>query len=346
MGLQKQFEDFHQTIKMDFDVKTELAEKRDILIQKLLDCTDVPGFKYFNQGSYAMHTGVIHLDKEYDIDVGLKFNVNKADYTPTELKQLIHNELEDHTDYGADMKNPCVTVRYKKGGELAYHVDLVAYAYEDKDDHTSQLYLARGKNSGNESWEKADPQELVNQLNTRFENIDERNQYRRVIRYMKRWKNIAFTSAGNAEPQSIGIALLAHQMFVPNQFNYLQNVFEPNDFKALKSFVSSVRSSFTSVYSSEEVGMIVQRIMAVLPSSLKFEPSTDVFRKMSDKHMGTFWEKIDYLHSTLESVASETDLVEQCKLLQKVFGEDFVIPEVKDVSKQQANYFPARTEAG
>ena len=31
-----------------------------------------------------------------------------------------------------------------KDGEKAYHVDLVVYMYEDKDDENSQLYLAKG----------------------------------------------------------------------------------------------------------------------------------------------------------------------------------------------------------
>ena len=53
--------------------------------------------------------------------------------------------LKNHTEYGTKIKKPCVTVTYKKDGEAAYHVDLVTYVYEDKDDSDSQLYLARGK---------------------------------------------------------------------------------------------------------------------------------------------------------------------------------------------------------
>ena len=64
------------------------------------------------QGSYAMHTGVESIDKEYDIDVALRFNVNKDDYEPMELKNIIYDILKEHTEYGAKIKNPCVTVTY------------------------------------------------------------------------------------------------------------------------------------------------------------------------------------------------------------------------------------------
>ena len=33
MSLQKYFRDFNKTIKMDYDVKSELASKRDILLK-------------------------------------------------------------------------------------------------------------------------------------------------------------------------------------------------------------------------------------------------------------------------------------------------------------------------
>ncbi len=37
MSIQSEFIDFHDRIKLDYDVNTELAEKRDILVKKLRD---------------------------------------------------------------------------------------------------------------------------------------------------------------------------------------------------------------------------------------------------------------------------------------------------------------------
>ena len=92
MSLQKYFKDFNKTIKMDYEVKAELASKRDILLGKLRDSGKLPAFCELNQGSYIMYTGVEPLDKEYDIDVGLRFKVNKEDYeNPVELKNTIYD---------------------------------------------------------------------------------------------------------------------------------------------------------------------------------------------------------------------------------------------------------------
>ena len=48
----------------------------------------------------------------------------------------------------------------------------------------------------------------------------------------------------------------------------------------------------------------------------------------------------------LEAVQNEPDEVEQCKKLQKIFGDDFHVPEVKNVSKAQHNYIPPSSASG
>lgn len=106
MSLQKYFKNFNNKIKMDYEEKSELASKRDILLKKLRDSGQLPSFTELNQGSYSMYTGVEPLDKEYDIDVGLRFKANKDEYEkPTELKNKICDILKNHTEYGAKVKN-------------------------------------------------------------------------------------------------------------------------------------------------------------------------------------------------------------------------------------------------
>ena len=228
MSLQTYFKEFNKAIKMDYDVKSELKEKRDILLGILRNDDDMPAFDEYNQGSYSMHLGVEPLDKEYDIDVGLRFHVNRDDYEPMDLKEKIRDLLKNHTEYGAKIKKPCVTVTYKKDGEAAYHVDLVTYVYEDKDDSDSQLYLARGKNRDPEEicWEKSDPVGLVEYVNDKYkgdDNKEDREQFRRVVRYIKRWKNKKFSSSGNAEPPSIAITLIAVDHFeVLKKYDYIE----------------------------------------------------------------------------------------------------------------------------
>ena len=59
-----------------------------------------------------------------------------------------------------------------------------------------------------------------------------------------------------------------------------------------------------------------------------------------------FKEKIDDLVDDLEAVKSETDEVEQCKMLSKIFGDDFPIPEKKNAAKKQMNFIPSTSASG
>lgn len=352
MSLQTYFKQFNDKIKLDYDVNNDLAKKRDVLVDILKASDDIPSFTVYNQGSYSMHLGVEPLDKEYDIDVGLRFNKNKDDYDdPMELKEKIHDLLDGHTDYGAKIKKPCVTVTYKKDGEAAFHVDLVTYTYEDKDNTDSQLYLARGEKSDSDEtfWEKADPVGLVDYVNDKYKGEDakkDREQFRRIVRFIKRWKNKQFDSNGNAEPPSIGITLIAVDKFNDAKtYDYLEEDYIYDDLDALIDFVSKIKSLFLFNGVTGE-GKILYSIEYNIPSTLNFEQNANVFKKMTDIQMTNFKEKVDTLLTKLKEVKNETDEVEQCKKLNSIFGSDFPVPEKKDASKQQMNFIPSTSSSG
>ncbi|KOY65398.1 nucleotidyltransferase domain-containing protein [Clostridium sporogenes] len=345
MSLQTYFEEFNKKIKMDYDELSELAEKRDILLSKLRADKDLPSFEELNQGSYSMFTGVEPLDKDYDIDVGLRFKVNKNDYEPVDLKEKIYDILKNHTEYGAEIRQPCVTVKYKKDGELAYHIDLVVYAYEDKGDTRSQLYLARGEkysSEDNKYWEESDPVGLTNTIMNKYSDKDKRAQYRRIIRYMKRWKNIEFSSDGNNEPPGIGITLLAYEKFTPQKYDWLESKYIFEDIKALISFVQEINSMFIC----EEYSVDREEWLYKIELNLPVTPYTNVFYKMSLIQMTNFKKKIGKLLNDLEAVNEEADIVEQCTKLNKIFGEDFPIPDKEKESKKQRNFAPPSSASG
>ncbi len=346
MGLQKYFEDFNKKIQTDYDERSELAEKRDILLKKLREDKDLPNFNELNQGSYAMFTGVEPLDKDYDIDVGLRFNVNKDEYKPLELKEKVYDILQNHTEYGAEIKQPCVTVKYKKDGELAYHIDLVVYTYEDKDDTDSKLYLARGKKYSSEEnkyWEEADPKTLTETIVNKYSDSGDRDQYRRIIRYMKRWKNLKFSSDGNGEPPGIGITLLAYEKFSPSKtYDYLEEKYNFNDLDAVINFAEQIKNTFSPKQYSLERAEWLYKIETNLPVT----PWTNVFSKMSDIQVTEFKKKIDKLVDNLYEASKESDIVEQCTKLSTIFGEDFPIPAKENESKVQRNFVPPSSASG
>ena len=95
MGLQAEFEKFDEKIRLSDSDLEDLRTKRDVLLGKLRDSDDLPVFKEFSQGSYAMHLGVKPTDdREFDIDVALRFQVDKEEADPFEYKQTIYDILK------------------------------------------------------------------------------------------------------------------------------------------------------------------------------------------------------------------------------------------------------------
>ena len=113
-AVQKQFEDFHKAICLDDDdEKATLREKRETIIKALRANLgdDVPAFTNFNQGSYSMHTGVVPLDGNFDIDVGLIFDCNQDKYPdPVVLKKKVRDAI-DTNFRTVEIRRPCVTVK-------------------------------------------------------------------------------------------------------------------------------------------------------------------------------------------------------------------------------------------
>ena len=337
MSIQSEFRKFNDKIRVDFEVKKELREKKNSLLGKLRNNDDLPSFEELNQGSYAMCTGIEPEDDgEYDIDVALRFSANKDDYDPIQLKERICEILKNYTDYGAEIKKPCVTVTYKKDEEAKFHVDLVTYLYADKDDENSQLYIAKGKNKDSQEWEEADPKGLVDYINDSVEVGEKRNQFRRVVRYLKKWKNRKFSNTGHANPPSIGITLLAIDNFI---------YYEEDDLDALIRVVSALINKFL-YFGKSQSGRKLYKITLYLPTVLDFKSDIDILCKMSTAQMTEFKEKLEKLKDDLIEVREEIDELEQYKKLNKIFGDDFEIPEAKRTAKKQFDYIPSSSTSG
>lgn len=334
--VQKQFEKFHETIKLKrFDENKILKDKRDIITSKLREGLkkkfeemgeSAPKWEIFNQGSYDIGTGIKPINSDYDIDVGLRFFIDKDDYKPLEVKKWVHDILDGHTK-NVRIKEPCVTVQYQSNDEPVYHVDIAIYSVNENFIIPNSYYLARGKEHASEEnkfWEDADPIKLSQELKSKYSD-EEDKQYRRIIRYLKRWKDLKFSKDGNAAPAGIGITVAAYYWF-SSEISFFHG--KPNDLSALKNFIGSVITKFTSHYNNEE-DKYYDRLIVVVP----VKPKTDIFYKMSDKQMQEFKTKLETLQEILVQASNETDPHEAVKLLAKQFGDDFPIPEKEDTAK-------------
>lgn len=306
-NVQTQFEKFHEAIRTDYDTNDELRDKRDILLNKIeasLKEAKRPTFKRLMQGSYAMGTGVLpkYGDKEYDIDVGLRFEIESKDYTATEVRGWVFDAVKNHTK-DVTQKGPCIRVRYVKG----YHVDLVCYAWWKDAAGTEQFRLAHKDNK----WLPSDPPKLlkyVEDAQANFKDTDggtQTNQLRRIIRCLKRWDDFWQPDESDDKPSGLAFTLLSITRVGSRKLSFDG---KPDDRSALHELAS---------YAAQQT-----RLVAAKPTP-EYE---DVFGKLNEKAMSALISRFGEMKTALEKADKEADPVKACELLATIFGEDFPVP--------------------
>lgn len=323
--LQKEFNTFHEEIKLkDIEDNKDLRDKRDMLVKELqtwLKEKGKPTVSFLNQGSYAMGTGIKPLEdneNDYDIDVGLKFNLQTRDYPNSVGVKTWVEEALSKGNRTVQMMRPCVRVQYTKDGKPTYHVDFAVYGYNG-----TQLQLAKGfkgSSSENRYWENSDPEELKKLLNDKFKEANERAQFKRVIRYLKRWKDEQFPTKGDAAPTGIALTAMCYQWFEPSVKKW-NNKEEINDLKALKDLLVKV-CQFRNNY-----GLDVR---------LPVQPQNELCEKIkaSHNHVEKYKNKMKALRDAVSDADNEIDPIEAAKMLEKVLGSTFPVPDKSDTGKQ------------
>lgn len=308
---QSHFLTFHEKIQLtNTDENATLREKRDAVLRRMRDRGLT--FTAFNQGSYAMGTGVVPVQADYDIDVGIVFTGDTRPADPLAAKQWVYDAALGHTPK-VEWHRHCIRVQYVKAGEPTYHVDLPVYW---KNRLSSGLTLAVGKQhsgTAHKAWQDADPQRLVNLVNSKLNNEDQL-QFRRVIRYLKRWKDVHFPIMGNAAPVGIGLTIFAFNHFVVSKDWNATTSARYNDLDALLELVNRMRGAFSYTWCNNEPAL---RIIQNLPVT----PYSDVFARMTNQQMKEFKERLDTLELYLVS-AKNTGKVDD---LVRAFGNDFPI---------------------
>lgn len=335
--IQRQFEQFHEAIRLKrFSENAELREKRDRVLKRLREGLQEvfagkgktpPEYDTFDQGSYAMGTGVKPATGDYDIDEGVVFKIATTDYPdPVTVKEWAYEALKGHTK-SVEIRRSCVTVWYQEDDEDLYHVDLAIYSGGNPG---GKMHLAKGKQNSEEQhrvWEEADPQGLIDGILGRFAGEDA-GQFRRTIRYLKRWRDERFPSDGNAAPIGIGITVAAYHWFQPvYMVDTFSNTRRYDDLAALLRFVQTMRDNFTQRLSD---GQWVERLEVRLPVA----PFGSLFEKMTDAQMVEFKDKLDKLLEALEAAHDEADPVEACRMLRRQFGDDFPVPKKEDTGRR------------
>ncbi|HBW22533.1 MAG: hypothetical protein A2X28_02800 [Elusimicrobia bacterium GWA2_56_46] len=310
-NVQKQFEEFHNKIRVDdYD---SLREKRDIVLKRLrkhLKENKRPGFDELLQGSYAMGVGITPIKElEYDMDIGLRFEINYQDYNAAEISKWVYEGVEDHTDK-VEQKGPCIRVTYAQGG---YHLDLVCYAWEKNSN--SGIFKLAHKTKG---WKPADPPgllEFVEKTRKPFDiakdSATQTDQFRRSVRYLKRWNDEAIPRESDTKPTGLSFILLCAEHLSPTVAASGQS----DDLTALRNFALLMANT-------------TGRLVAKKPTP-EYE---DILAKLPDAEMNALKSRFESLVKILGNAAKETDPIKACELLQTVFGKDFPVPTAEETA--------------
>lgn len=310
--LQSEFYKFNDKIRLGWkDEQAILRERRDVILDRLRERFSGPSFASFNQGSYEIGTGVRPIDGDYDIDVGLRLNATVNEWPdPVELKERIASAL---SGYNVEIRRPCVTVRYQRRGEPLYHIDINVYLPDPNDE--KMLYLGVGKVGDVydlKFWKHTDPLALSAMIDQQFPRADDREQFRRVVRYLKRWKDIHFSSEGVSAPTGVALTTAALGRFVAaRETDPVSKKIHFIDLRALTCLVDAM------------VRDAKPRLVARFPAP----PSDDLFARMNDEQMKQFVAKLAELSELLNRALSDTDDASTSAIMRRALGDGF--PEVE-----------------
>ena len=319
MGIQSHFDDFHDRIRLGRkdDAYKKARERDDSISDDVKVAFKEEGYPVvaeFIQGSLATSTAVVPLDGDYDIDRALVIDADSAPDNPVVPKINALEVLESRGFKNAKIKKPCVTADYASDN---VHIDFIIYKKLGE-----QRYLAVGKKNSDENsreWSNADPRGLIDWINDDASYGDKaqeiRAQFQRLVRYLKRWRDCQFSETVASKVYSIGLTVMVKQQ--------LRYSFGP---EALGQDLTALRSTVAAILTG---GYFLQerddqyRLTVPLPK----EPWRDIFHGSSLDTGTQVRNKLQHLRDALLEVEGMTDERKQCEILNKLFCDDFVVPD-------------------
>ena len=320
MGIQTHFKKFHDKIKLGRkDDAYKKARERDDSIRAQVKAAfkeaGYPVAEDFIQGSLKTHTGIVPISGDYDIDRALVIEEGKAPENPVTPKKKALEVLEDRGFKNAKIKKPCVTADYSSE---KVHIDIIIYKKEE-----DQYYLAVGKKNSDENnreWSTADPRGLIDWINDASAYDEDESkavieQFRHLVRYLKRWRDEQFGAKVRPKVFSIGLTVMVKQRLVKK--------FSPEgareDLEALRATVEAILDA--DYFHEEKQGKYRVRV------DLPVEPYRDIFDGSSLDTGTQLRNKLTHLKDELRKAEGLSDEREQCKILNKLFGDDFKVPD-------------------
>ena len=328
MKLKKEFEQFYRDIRIDGEQNT-LIQKRTTLENEIKDkLPEIMGnhdielsksdIRMIDQGSYKYNTTIRSSVVDRDVAVMIPLDIKKNP-DPRKIKGYLRDSI-DISIRTVQIKEPCVRAAYHKNGEEYLHIDLPLYARDG-----DSVYLARGKEYGSYKWEPADPDGLNDDLCGK---INGAAQLRRVICYLKKWKNEHYANSisDHEIPPSIGLTYLACDCFEAQSTDD-----GDNDLLAFQKTVQNIcnRFSITRDFFGNITSAKISRYLTV-------QPYTDVFQKMkdsSDSYLITFYKRLCVAKDNLINAVNVESDHDAAEYVVKVLGDEFEVPPKSTANK-------------
>lgn len=166
------------------------------------------------QGSYKFGTLIkpVHKGEEYDVDVGLYFEWNddeeKIRPSPGQLRTWVQKELNLYKNQTPEVnkifeppKERCSRICY----DGQFHIDIPVYRHNRPANRRQLANLS-------DEWEDSDPKTIYLWFKS-FVELPDRDQLRRLIRYLKGWAAVAFKDFNESRPSSIVLTVLATEAY-------------------------------------------------------------------------------------------------------------------------------------
>ena len=319
MGIQTHFDKFHDKIKLgrEDDAYKKARERDDSIKKEMSSAFAQAGYPVVNdfiQGSLGTHTGIVPISGDYDIDRALVIEGETAPENPVAPKKKTLDVLQDRGFKNAKIKKPCVTADYASDN---VHIDFIIYKQSG-----SQHYLAVGKENSdvnNREWSAADPHGLTDWVNDNsLYGADAKAvlaQFRRLVRYLKRWRDVQFSQTVAAKVYSIGLTVMVKERL---RWSFSTEGAR-QDLRALRATVETILDAgYLTQVEAERYRVRVQ---------LPVQPWRDIFDGSSLDTGTQLYNKFHRLKEKLAEVEGLSDEREQCRILNELFGEDFEIPD-------------------
>lgn len=190
------------------------------------------------QGSYKYGTLIkpVHLTEEYDVDVGVYFewdNEQDVEPTPRQLREWVQRALIEYEHSCEDLKEIVVPAK-ERCSRASYirqfHIDTPVYHLEPAPGVRRLACLS-------DKWEYSDPKNLYKWFKNAVGGAD-RDQLRRLVRYLKAWAAVSFDDATDSRPSSIFLTVVVTEAY---QELWAQRLFGLADDDALIAVVQKLQ---------------------------------------------------------------------------------------------------------